>query len=291
MIGKYVQRVLRCGSRWRPRKGPTRERGPGERVGVRRDRGRHRGDPRRAHPRRGRRRGPRERGRPAHGRRQGDPRGRQLHGQVRARADLHAHARRAPRRAADLHDGLRQHRAARHRLHGQRGRPPRRDHRAPPPTTARSPSARWSIRRRGRRTSRARATSSRCGPCRAACSAAPATPRPRSTWPGWPAARRPGSSARCSTTTAGWRALPELMALAPAHGLKVITIKDLIEYRIHKEKLVRRAATTRMPTEYGEFTGHRLRDHGGRAACRWPWCWATWQDGRRRCWCACTPSA
>ena len=29
----------------------------------------------------------------------------------------------------------------------------------------------------------------------------------------------------------------------------MITIKDLIEYRIHKEKLVRRAATTRMPTE------------------------------------------
>src|SRR4029077_9789117 len=37
------------------------------------------------------------------------------------------------------------------------------------------------------------------------------------------------------------------------YRLKVITIKALIEYRIHKEKLVRRAATTRMPTEYGEF--------------------------------------
>jgi 3,4-dihydroxy 2-butanone 4-phosphate synthase/GTP cyclohydrolase II len=52
----------------------------------------------------------------------------------------------------------------------------------------------------------------------------------------------------------GMARVPELIALARAHGLKMITIKDLIEHRIQKEKLVRRAATTRMPTEYGEFT-------------------------------------
>ncbi len=52
----------------------------------------------------------------------------------------------------------------------------------------------------------------------------------------------------------GMARVPELLALARAHGLKIITIKDLIEYRIQKEKLVRRAATTRLPTEYGEFT-------------------------------------
>jgi 3,4-dihydroxy 2-butanone 4-phosphate synthase/GTP cyclohydrolase II len=51
----------------------------------------------------------------------------------------------------------------------------------------------------------------------------------------------------------GMARLPELMALAREHRLKSITIKALIEYRIHKEKLVRRAATTRMPTEHGEF--------------------------------------
>ncbi len=51
----------------------------------------------------------------------------------------------------------------------------------------------------------------------------------------------------------GMARLPELMALGREYRLKVITIKALIEYRIHKEKLVRRAATTRMPTEYGEF--------------------------------------
>ena len=48
--------------------------------------------------------------------------------------------------------------------------------------------------------------------------------------------------------------VPQLLELARAQNLRVITIKDLIEYRIAKEKLVRRVATTRLPTELGEFT-------------------------------------
>ena len=52
----------------------------------------------------------------------------------------------------------------------------------------------------------------------------------------------------------GMARVQDLLSLAKRHGLKCITIKDLIEYRIQKEKLVRRAATTRLPTEYGEFT-------------------------------------
>ena len=52
----------------------------------------------------------------------------------------------------------------------------------------------------------------------------------------------------------GMARVQDLLSLAKHHGLKCITIKDLIEYRIQKEKLVRRAATTQLPTEYGEFT-------------------------------------
>jgi 3,4-dihydroxy 2-butanone 4-phosphate synthase/GTP cyclohydrolase II len=52
----------------------------------------------------------------------------------------------------------------------------------------------------------------------------------------------------------GMARAPELMALARAHKLKIITIKDLIEYRVRKEKLVRRIATTRLPTDLGDFT-------------------------------------
>ena len=47
--------------------------------------------------------------------------------------------------------------------------------------------------------------------------------------------------------------LPELTALAARYGLRMITIKDLIRYRIQKDKLVRRAATTLLPTVYGSF--------------------------------------
>jgi 3,4-dihydroxy 2-butanone 4-phosphate synthase/GTP cyclohydrolase II len=47
---------------------------------------------------------------------------------------------------------------------------------------------------------------------------------------------------------------PELAELAERFGLSLITIKDLIDYRRRHEKLVRRIATTRLPTEYGDFT-------------------------------------
>jgi 3,4-dihydroxy 2-butanone 4-phosphate synthase / GTP cyclohydrolase II len=48
----------------------------------------------------------------------------------------------------------------------------------------------------------------RCGRSRAGCCAGPATPRRRSIWPAWPAAIRRASSAKSSTTTAGWRGCP-----------------------------------------------------------------------------------
>jgi 3,4-dihydroxy 2-butanone 4-phosphate synthase / GTP cyclohydrolase II len=48
--------------------------------------------------------------------------------------------------------------------------------------------------------------------------------------------------------------LPELEALASAHGLTIITIKDLIQYRVRTEKLVRRIAAATLPTQFGEFT-------------------------------------
>jgi 3,4-dihydroxy 2-butanone 4-phosphate synthase/GTP cyclohydrolase II len=48
--------------------------------------------------------------------------------------------------------------------------------------------------------------------------------------------------------------LAQLTELAMRHGLKMITIKDLIEYRTRKERLVRRIASTRLPTDFGEFT-------------------------------------
>ncbi|MCD8091081.1 MAG: bifunctional 3,4-dihydroxy-2-butanone-4-phosphate synthase/GTP cyclohydrolase II [Clostridiales bacterium] len=48
----------------------------------------------------------------------------------------------------------------------------------------------------------------------------------------------------------------DLAAFAKKHGLKIITIADLVAYRIKREKLVERVATAKMPTRYGNFTIH-----------------------------------
>ena len=47
--------------------------------------------------------------------------------------------------------------------------------------------------------------------------------------------------------------LPELEVFAAHHGLKIISVADLVRYRIQKETLVRRALETNLPTEYGVF--------------------------------------
>ena len=48
--------------------------------------------------------------------------------------------------------------------------------------------------------------------------------------------------------------LPELERFAEEHGLVLISIADLIRHRRQTEKLVRRVAEARIPTEWGEFT-------------------------------------
>lgn len=47
--------------------------------------------------------------------------------------------------------------------------------------------------------------------------------------------------------------VPDLRKLADEFGLKMITIKDLIQYRNRKEQLVTREIETTLPTDFGEF--------------------------------------
>ena len=47
--------------------------------------------------------------------------------------------------------------------------------------------------------------------------------------------------------------LPELEVFAAEHGLPLVSIADLIRYRRHHEKLVKRIAEATLPTEHGEF--------------------------------------
>ena len=142
------------------------------------------------------------------------------------------------RSSADLDDGAGQYRAARDRVHGLRGCPPRGQHAAPRPTTGRSPSARWST----------------------------PTARPDDlTRPGhiFPLRAMPGGVLRRAGHTeaavdlarlAGWSPAGVICEVLNEDGgdgprcrtchcraaarFKCITIKDLIEYRITKEKLV-----------------------------------------------------
>jgi 3,4-dihydroxy 2-butanone 4-phosphate synthase/GTP cyclohydrolase II len=47
--------------------------------------------------------------------------------------------------------------------------------------------------------------------------------------------------------------VPQLMQFILEHDLKIITIAELIKYRMQKEKLVRRAGEAHLPTQYGDF--------------------------------------
>ncbi len=47
--------------------------------------------------------------------------------------------------------------------------------------------------------------------------------------------------------------VPQLMEFVQEHRLKIITVANLIQYRRQNEKLVKRVATAKLPTTYGEF--------------------------------------
>ncbi|MBI1223416.1 MAG: bifunctional 3,4-dihydroxy-2-butanone-4-phosphate synthase/GTP cyclohydrolase II [Bacteroidetes bacterium] len=47
--------------------------------------------------------------------------------------------------------------------------------------------------------------------------------------------------------------LPDLVKVAKKHNLKLVTIKDLIEYRLKNESLIQREISVEMPTAYGDF--------------------------------------
>ena len=47
--------------------------------------------------------------------------------------------------------------------------------------------------------------------------------------------------------------LPQLREIADKHNLKLVSIKDLIAYRLEKETLIKEEVRVKMPTKYGEF--------------------------------------
>ncbi|NIR32731.1 MAG: 3,4-dihydroxy-2-butanone-4-phosphate synthase, partial [Gammaproteobacteria bacterium] len=58
---------------------------------------------------------------------------------------------------------------------------------------------------------------------------------------------------------------PELERFAMAHGLTLITVAQILDYRLAHERVVRRCAQTRLPTSYGDFRviAYRSEAHAG----------------------------
>src|SRR5438552_5656347 len=54
--------------------------------------------------------------------------------------------------------------------------------------------------------------------------------------------------------------VPDLVDYCREHGLRMITVSDLIEYRRRREKLVERMTSVRLPTAHGEFVAVAFRE-------------------------------
>jgi 3,4-dihydroxy 2-butanone 4-phosphate synthase/GTP cyclohydrolase II len=54
--------------------------------------------------------------------------------------------------------------------------------------------------------------------------------------------------------------VPDLIPYCEEHGIKMITVEDLIEYRRQTEKLVERMTSVRLPTAHGDFTAVAFRE-------------------------------
>jgi len=54
--------------------------------------------------------------------------------------------------------------------------------------------------------------------------------------------------------------VPQLGRFARRHNMPLITVADLITYRMRRESVVKCVAATKLPTEYGEFRLHAFEN-------------------------------
>jgi 3,4-dihydroxy 2-butanone 4-phosphate synthase/GTP cyclohydrolase II len=47
--------------------------------------------------------------------------------------------------------------------------------------------------------------------------------------------------------------MPQLVEIGKRHGIRIISVADIIRYRTAREKFIKRTAEANLPTEYGEF--------------------------------------
>ena len=111
-----------------------------------------------------------------------------------------------------------------------------------------------------------RATCSRCAPVRAACSSAPARPRPPSTSPASPGCTPAGVICEVMNEDGTMARVPDLRVFCAEHGIALITVADLIDYRRRTEKLVERMAGRQPADRVRRLPGRRLRVEDRRQA-------------------------
>ncbi len=87
----------------------------------------------------------------------------------------------------------------------------------------------------------------------AACSCAPDKPKPPSTWRASPASSPAGVICEIMNDDGTMARVPQLADFCRRHNLKLLTIADLIRYRMQHERYVKRIAETVLPTRHGEF--------------------------------------
>ena len=262
MLAKYVEKLDRPGYDF----GLMTQTAPERDERLRHDRGGDRGHPPgqvRGRRRRGR---PRERGRPDDRGPVRDARGDQLHGHARARPDLPLPDRGALRRAGSPPDGRAERGAAPDRLHRlDRGARRRHDRHLRAGPLAHDP-GRDRPDEGPASTSSSPATSSRCARANGGVLV-----RAGQTEAAVDLARLAGlnpAGVVCEVMKEdGTMArVPDLVQYCERHGIKLITVADLIEYRRRTEKLVERTTSVRLPTAYGEFTGDRVPREADRAS-------------------------
>src|SRR6185503_18923428 len=54
--------------------------------------------------------------------------------------------------------------------------------------------------------------------------------------------------------------MPGLRKYADQHGMKIVSVQDLIKYRMEREKLVEKIVDVHLPTRYGDFRLHLYRN-------------------------------
>ena len=77
-----------------------------------------------------------------------------------------------------------------------------------------------------------------CGPGRAACWCARARPRAAWIWPGWQAWRPAAVICEIMNPDGTMARMPQLEAFAKEHKMQIVSVADLINYRLQRDNLV-----------------------------------------------------